>query len=287
MSRWHTTEFDFLPELAFRPRGPKGSMTLEGGKGGSSAPAPDPRLTEAQIKSMGIQDDAIQRILANAQDLAPLQKQQLEQSLKNTEDDRSWMVGQRDKLGGLLDSVVRQAREFNTEDRQAQLAAEATGDVNQAFASARGQSMRDMSRMGVNPSSGRVQAMENAMSLSQAAMLASAANKTRQAARLEGYGLTDRAVNALSGYPAQASGLGGTGLTLANSGLSGLNAGLTTAGQLSGSLGSNATGMYSAQASYKNAQDNIANEGYGALLGAGAKLGGAALGSSWFAKLAA
>ncbi len=40
--RWHTTEFDFLPERAFSPR-PGGSMTLEGGKC-SSTPAPDPRL---------------------------------------------------------------------------------------------------------------------------------------------------------------------------------------------------------------------------------------------------
>ena len=32
MTRFHTTEFDFYPEHAFRPR-PGGGMTLEGGKG--------------------------------------------------------------------------------------------------------------------------------------------------------------------------------------------------------------------------------------------------------------
>lgn len=51
MARWHTTGFDFYPERAFRPR-PGGGMTLEGGKR-SSAPAPDPRLVDAQIRSMG------------------------------------------------------------------------------------------------------------------------------------------------------------------------------------------------------------------------------------------
>ena len=47
--------FDMAPEGAFEPR-PGGSMRLHGGKGGSSAPPPDPRLVEAQIKSMAYQD---------------------------------------------------------------------------------------------------------------------------------------------------------------------------------------------------------------------------------------
>ncbi len=45
--RFHTTEWDLLPELAFRLR-PGGGMTLEGGKGGGSAPAPDPNIGIAQ-----------------------------------------------------------------------------------------------------------------------------------------------------------------------------------------------------------------------------------------------
>lgn len=49
MSRWHTTEFDLLPERAFQPRGWKGGgMTLEGG-GKGSAPAPDPRMGQAAL----------------------------------------------------------------------------------------------------------------------------------------------------------------------------------------------------------------------------------------------
>lgn len=48
MSRWHTADWDLLPENAFQPRGWKGSMTLEGGKGGGSAPAADPNIGIAQ-----------------------------------------------------------------------------------------------------------------------------------------------------------------------------------------------------------------------------------------------
>ena len=48
MARWHTTEWDMLPEQAFQQRGWKGSMTLEGGKGGGGAPAADPNIGIAQ-----------------------------------------------------------------------------------------------------------------------------------------------------------------------------------------------------------------------------------------------
>lgn len=36
MSRWHRHEWDLLPDEAFKPRGPYGQMTLEGGGGGGS-----------------------------------------------------------------------------------------------------------------------------------------------------------------------------------------------------------------------------------------------------------
>lgn len=75
-------EIPAYPMHAFRPR-PDGRMTLEGGKG-SSAPPPDPRLVEAQIKSMGIQDDAIQRIVANAERLQPMQEEQMQLGLDAT-----------------------------------------------------------------------------------------------------------------------------------------------------------------------------------------------------------
>lgn len=67
--------FDMLPEGAFEPR-PGGGMRLHGGKGGG-APAPDPRLIEAQIKSLGVQDDVIQRVIGNSERLQPLQEEQL------------------------------------------------------------------------------------------------------------------------------------------------------------------------------------------------------------------
>lgn len=282
-----------LPPMAFMPR-PDGKMTLEGSKG-SSAPPPDPRLVEAQIKSMGIQDEAIQGIMENTRTLQPLQAEQMRLGIdaaRRAQDessaDREWMLGRRNLLSGMQDRLIDDASSFNTEDRRAQLAGQALGDVNQAFSNARDQGGRSLARMGVNPNDGKFAAMQNQTGIAQAAAMAGAANKAREAARQEGYALTDRASNALAGYPAmgmQATGAGAgygmAGLNVANQGLAGLNGGFGAAGTMAGQMGANATGMFNAQAQYKTAADRAAADAnpLGALLGAGAQLGSAAIGA--------
>ena len=121
MSRWHSTEFDFLPERAFLPR-PGGGMTLEGG--GSSTPAPDPRLVEAQVRNLGVQDDMIKQIIGNSNDMAPLQKEQTQFALDSSklaqqqaQADRDYAIGRRDQLTGLQDQMISEAKNFNTEAR--------------------------------------------------------------------------------------------------------------------------------------------------------------------------
>lgn len=268
MSNWM---FEMLPARAFCPR-PDGRMALHGGKGGSSAPPPDPRLIEAQIRSMGVQDSAIGEVLRNSRDLAPLQRQQLQDSISRgtalydqSQADRSYGLQRRGVLTGLQDQMVTDAKDFNTADRREQMAAEAQADVSSAYDNAAEVQSRSLSRMGVNPNSGRAAAMGNAMSIARAASSASAANKTRQAARLEGFQLNDRASNAFSGYPASTAGsvgmglnTAGFGLNSANSGLAGLNSGYGAASNMAGQMGNNATSMFGAQANYKNQQDKIA-----------------------------
>ena len=172
-----------------------------------SAPAPDPRLIEGQLKSMGIQDDAIQQIMANSTSMLPLQREQMQFGLdtsrtayNQSQEDRVYALGQRGKLTGMQNQMADQAASFNTEDKRNELAGQAMGDVNQGFSNAREQSARGMARMGVNPNSGRALAMNNQMDIAQASSLAGAANMARTAARAEGYKLQDRASNALSGF---------------------------------------------------------------------------------------
>lgn len=261
-----------------------------GGKGGSSAPPPDPALIAAQIKSMGIQDTAIQRILQQSDEMAPLQKEQMQFALDSgkmaynqSQADRSWMLDRRGSLSTLQDTLVKDANEFNTADRTNQLVGQAQADVTGAFSNARDQNTRAMARMGVNPSSGRMAAMGNQTAIAQAAATAGVSNKARADARIEGYGLTDRATNALAGYPsmsttatAAGAGYGANGLNIANTGLAGLNSGNGQAANVAGAMGSNAANMYGTMGNYKNQQDQIANDD-GGFMGALGTLGGAAI----------
>lgn len=256
-----------------------------GSKSSSAAP-PDPRLVEAQIRSMGIQDNAITRMLGNSESLLPLQREAMQfgldtsrQAYRDSRADRDFALSRRGQLAGVQDRLVSDANNFNEAGRVDQLAGQAGADVNQAFGVARAQQQRSMMSMGVNPNSGRFAAASNQMAAQQALAQASAMNKVRQAARLEGFALTDRAANALAGYPSMASGLSGSGagfgasgLTIANTGLAGMNSGFGAAGGLAGQMGQNASGMYNAMGNYKNGQDQIAasSDPFNTLLGAAA-----------------
>lgn len=261
------------------------------GSKSSNAPAPDPRLVEAQIRSMGIQDSAIQRVMQQSEEIQPLQKEQLQFGLDTartaydqSQQDRTWMLDRRGSLTTMQDTLAQDARSFNTEDKANELAGKAMADVNQGFASAEGQQARSMARMGVNPSSGKAMAMGNQTAIAKATALAAAGSGARDRARTEGYALTDRATNALAGYPAMGmqatgagAGYGASGTAIANQGLAGMNSGYGAAGTMAGQLGSNATGMFGAQANYKLGADKAAADAnpMGALLGAGATLGAA------------
>lgn len=276
MSNWM---FEMLPTGAFNPR-PCGGMTLYGGKGGSSAPPPDPALIAAQIKSMGIQDGAITRMLGIADDMAPLQKAQLQfgldtgrTSYAQAQDDRAWSLGKRGQLDAAQAPLLAEAANFNEGSRRAQMMGEANADIGMAFDNAQAQQARGLSRMGVNPSSGRAMAMSNQSELAQATAHAAAGQKVSAAAKAEGLALKTNAVNMLSGYPAmassntgQANNYGTQGVGLTNSSAAGQQAGFNAAGGMAGSMGANATGMFNAQATRESnmqPQDNT-----GAFLGA-------------------
>lgn len=270
MSRWHKHEWDFLPDRAFTPR-PCGGMVLEGGKG-SSAPSPDPRLVEAQIKSMGIQDGAIQKILAQSDDMAPLQKEQTQfaldtqrQAWQQSQDDRDYSLGRRAELTGIQDALVNNARTFNTESKREELAGQAAADVASAYESSKRTQGAEMARMGINPADGKYGGAQNALAAGAALATAQGKNTARTSARAEGRALTDRASNVLAGYPGmgmqttgQGASFGSNAQMIANTGIAGLNSGYGQAAGAAGQMGSNAASMWGAQASYKSQQDQIA-----------------------------
>lgn len=268
-----------------------GRRLYPGGKGGN-VPPPDPRLVESQIRSMGVQDDAIQRILAQSEELSPLIKEQMRFGLDaaktaygQSQEDREFFLNRRGALSGLQDRLVSDAQNFNEPERREKLAAQAGADVSQTFGLARGALSRNLSSYGLNPNRGGFGATLANMGTQEALAKAGAFNKTREAARLEGYQLTDRATNALAGYPAMGmsatgagAGFGGLGLQLANTGLAGVNSGYGTASQLAGGWGQNATSMYGQQATAYGRDQDTQGQFWGALLGTGATLGAAGIG---------
>lgn len=266
-----------------------GFILYGGGKGGSSTPPPDPRLVEAQIRSMGYSDQAIQQILANSNEMLPIQKEQMQfgldtsrQAWNQSQQDRQWALGRRDQLTGAQNKQIAQLDEFNADKEGDQFAARARADVQAAAAREFGAQERGLMRRSVNPNSGKFAAMSNERALKTAAIDAGAATNARLWAKDKEYGLTDRIVNALSGYPSMGmqttgsgAGFGGMGLQLANSGLGGMNSGFGTASTAASQMGQNATGMWGAQATSYNQGQNQKGEQMGTLIGTGATLAAA------------
>jgi len=226
----------------------------------------------------------MQKIVANSEAMMPLQKEQMQFGLdasknayQQSQEDRSWMLDRRANLGEMQDQLINDAKSFNEGARAEQLASRAVADVNAATSNQTQQMQRNMTRMGVNPNSGKFASAANANSLASASMQAGAANGAREAARKEGYALTDRATNALAGYPAmgmtatgQGAGFGGMGLQLANQGAAGINSGFGMASNIAGNAAQGYGNVWNQQNSaYQSAQqaDAAASAGFGQALG--------------------
>ena len=182
-------------------------------------------------------------------------------------------------------AIAADANSFNTPERAAQAVGKAQADVNAGFGNAQAQQQRAMSRMGVNPSSGRAMAMQNQTSIAQAAALAGASNKARTDTETLGYARKMDAANLGRGLASnQATSMGvalnagnsataNAGLTLSqgNQAAAQMGQGFTTAGNLNQSAGN----LYGQSAQLQNQANANNNAWMGA---AGSALGGWASG---------
>lgn len=267
-----------------------GRRLYPGGKG-SDTPAPDPRLIDAQVRSLGIQDEAIQYMIEESRNMAPQQREMMQDSIERSrvlwqqsQEDREFALGKRDQLSGVQNRIVQDAATFSAEDRGNQLAGQASADIAQTFDAARGQVTRDQQRMGVNPNDGRAMATQAQMATQQALAYATGRNLARQQATQEGRQLTDRANNALAGYPAMSAGSVGVGAGVAGMGQQAAGQGQSALlmpsqaiSQQAGGMGANAANMWGQQnAAYQNAQ-NADAQAWGGLGQALGSLGSAAI----------
>ena len=238
--------------------------------GGSSTPPPDPRLVEAQLESMKIQSDAAQRIMQHADALAPLQMESMKFGLhaaktafRDSREDRAWMLGRRKHLTGLQNTMIKEAKSWDTPVKAEEMAGLAVADAETQLSGADAARMRTMTRMGVNPSSGAFSENMNAADIARAGVKTAASNQGRTQARAEGRYLTDRAAGGLMGYPSmamEATGnslqAGGAPLTIVNQGMAGISQGYNAAGATSAGAASTAANLYGTQ---QNAWNNDRN----------------------------
>ncbi len=243
------------------------------GSSSNKTPPPNPELVEAQVNQLGIQSDIAMEMVAISRELLPYQIQQMEQGIRaadtayaDSREDRVYTLDRRGELTRLQDQIIGDANTYDSAAMQEQRAAQGVADTETMIAGSEAAAARDLARRGVNPASGAALSQGNASSLAKAGLKVGAANAGRTQAREEGRMLTDRAANALAGYPSMSmattqNGLsnGMAGLPAANQAAGGIQAGYGAASGASAGSSSTASGLYSQQQSaYLNGANNAA-----------------------------
>jgi len=168
-----------------------------GGKGGK-APDPNPGMlasAEAAKEIAAMQKDTATEMLdfykTQYSEMKPIMTEimQTDMDIQKANAARAdeYAAYERETFRPLEKKLVKDAEEYSTEGKREALATQAAADVNTAFTNTRAQEGRSLSRMGVNPNSGRFAALNNQLTLGQAATAAGAMNKTRTDAEQLGF----------------------------------------------------------------------------------------------------
>ena len=288
--------FDTLPEKAFQPRGWKGSMTLEGGKGGSQAPSPDPNIGIAQRELSKLATEQWNtfktQIYPDLKAATDKQEERLQGAYESTKAISDAQAARATesydlyKKEGLpqLEALRKDAEEYNEGAYQEQMALRAGADVDVASENQRQQMAMRRQQYGIDPTSGVAMGQDNANAVMTAAAKAQAQNQTRMAARDIGLQKLANVYNAYAGMPAQGNAatslaLGATGQGTAAgqnivSNIGGLSSTSNQAAQTSmggwGQVGTLGVQKYNADVGLYSAQqqaESASAAGFGSALG--------------------
>lgn len=201
----HADFMSFYGDVCDDPRDPvarrlavmKKRNVAFGNKGGK-APDPNPGMlasAEAARDIAAVQKQTADEMLAfykeQYADLKPILEEvtQTDMAIQKANAARADEYAQyeRETFRPLEKQLVKDAEEYSTEGKREALATQAAADVNTAFTNVRGQEGRALTRMGVNPNTGRFAALNNQLTLGQAATSAGAMNKTRTDAEQLGF----------------------------------------------------------------------------------------------------
>lgn len=270
------TPFTFSPALAggFEVEPPEAEPKpwedlLMFKKGGGSAPDADPRIGEAALKNartgeqwLNFARDQFATENERQSSIDDLTKRIGEEQLETQDRANRWSEEDRaryeDTYLPIEDRVVDDAVNWDSEERQQEMAAEAKADVMSNAQQAQRQNERQMSSMGVKPGSGRFSGVDRATDTSVALNAAGAQNQARSQVRNQGTAMRADAANMGRGLPSQAAAGAGLGLTAGNSAQSGS---LNAAQNARANTGIMSQGFGGAMQGYGN-QANILNQQY-------------------------
>lgn len=217
--------------------------------------------------------------------------QQLGSMRQNDAISKDYWDYQKDTFRPLETGIVADAENYDTTARRDEKAAGAVADVGMQAEMARQAQTRTMQRMGVNPGSGKMLAMQSQMGLSEAAAKAGAANQARDSVELQGYARKMDAANLGRGLASSQATSAGVALNAGNSANANIGTPLTQANQAAATMGqgfstaisgNNSAGSLYAQSAQIGSQDSGL---MGALGGIAGQFAGSSAGSAMLAGL--
>lgn len=266
MSRWHRTEFDFLPEQAFRPRA-GGGMTLEG-----SAKPPDMSgQNAAALGQLQLSADQLAWAKSVYADEAPAREQAQELATQVSQAQLAQMNQQtniaqmaaddyKNTYRPLEQGIVADAQAYDTPERRAAESAAAVASVEKNLAQQRGATMREQERAGVDPSSGKTAALQGSMDLGAAKLKAGAGNQASKAVETVGYARKMDAANLGRNIASSQGTAASLAAQTGNSAVASSAAGLQAAGAGNAALAAGYSGASNGLAGAANTYGNIAQQ---------------------------
>lgn len=163
-------------------------------KSSSQAPDPDPNIGKAALKQaetgeqwLAFAQDAFKISQERQVELDKLTKSVTEMQLGLATDQADWSRADRQRYETVFkpieDEFINEAKNYGTEARQNEAAAEARADVQTAAATQRAATERQSAAMGINPNSGRFAGIQATGDMATTLAEANAANTARQGVR--------------------------------------------------------------------------------------------------------
>lgn len=168
----------------------------------SKPPKPDPLIGQAAISNAelaremaGVARDQLawekDRAAKQGPLLEKIVKQQIDSGDANASRAESQWQIYRDLFAPVEERMVRDANEFDSPERKERMAGEAAADVMRGYQGALESNQRAMERLGINPNSGRFQALNQDINLGLAKDTAGAMNKARRDTELQGMAMRE------------------------------------------------------------------------------------------------